>query len=288
MINAVHKLCCKIWTSTDWPQDWKQQEMVMLHKAGDSKKCGNYRTIALISHTSKILLYIILERIKEKVKRELAEEQAGFRPGRGTGDMLCAIQILIEKLIETRNEAYFIFIDHSKAFDSVNHCELFTTLSQMGFPMHIVRLIQALYTDHEAKIRWNGSHTDSFKIGKGVSQGCFLSPHLFSTYTEQIMRESNVNEYEIKVGGRKMSNLRYADDTALCTNNHKEATRFINELNKAGEGKSLKLNAKKTKYMHIGETDCEDLLLMLTKLKESITSNIWVQLKPTEATAQQI
>ena len=181
MINAVHKLCCKIWTSTDWPQDWKQQEMVMLHKAGDSKECGNYRTIALISHTSKIMLYIILERIKEKVERELAEEQAGFRPGRGTGDMLCAIQILIEKMIENRNEAYIIFIDYSKAFDSVNHSELFTTLSQMGFPMHIVRLIQALYTDQEVKIRWNGSHIDSFKIGKGVRQGCILSPHLFNT-----------------------------------------------------------------------------------------------------------
>ena len=141
MINAVHKLCCKIWTSTDWPQDWKQQEMVMLHKAGDSKECGDYKTIALISHTSKIMLLIILERTKEKVERELAEEQAGFRPGRGTGDMLCAIQVLIEKLIEVRNEAYIIFIDYSKAFDSVNHSELFTTLSQMGFPMHIVRLI---------------------------------------------------------------------------------------------------------------------------------------------------
>ena len=80
------------------------------------------------------MLYIILERIKEKVEREVVEEQAGSRPGRGTGDMVCAIQILIEKLIETRNEAYIIFIVYGKAFDSVNHSELFTTLSQMGLP----------------------------------------------------------------------------------------------------------------------------------------------------------
>ena len=215
----------------------------------------------------KIMLYIILERIKEKVERDLAEEQAGFRPGTGTGDMLCAIQILIEKLIETRNEAYIIFIDYNKAFNSVNHSELFTTLSQMGFPMHSRRLIQALYTDQEAKIRWNGSHTDPFKIGKGVRQGCIISPHLFSTYTEQLMRESNVNEYGIKVGGRKISNLRYADDMALCKNNHEEATRFINELNKAGEEKNLKLNTKKTKYIHIGETDSEDLFIDADKIE---------------------
>ena len=109
---------------------------------------------------------IVTEPPPLRSERELAEEQAGIRPGRGTGDMLCAIQILIEKLIETINEAYIIFIDYSKAFDSVNHSELFTTLSRMGLPMHIARLFQALYTDQEAKIRWNGSHTDSFKIGK--------------------------------------------------------------------------------------------------------------------------
>ena len=81
------------------------------------------------------------------------------------------------------------------------------------------------------------------------------------------MRESNVNEYGIKVGGRKISNLRYVDDTALCTNNHEEATRFINELNKAGEEKSLKLNAKKTKYIHIGETDSKDLFIDAEKIE---------------------
>ena len=135
--------------------------------------------------------------------------------------------------------------------------------------MHTVRLIQALYTDQEAKIRWNSSHTDSFKIGKGVRQGCILSPHLSSTYTEPIMRESNVKEYGIKVGERKISNFIYADDTAaaLCTNNHEEATRFINKLNKAEEEKSLKLNAKKTKYIHFGETDSEDLFIDADKIE---------------------
>ena len=81
------------------------------------------------------------------------------------------------------------------------------------------------------------------------------------------MRESNVNEYGIKAGGRKISNLRHADDTALCTNNHEEATRFINELNKAGEENSLKLNAKKMKYIHIVETDSEDLFIDADKIE---------------------
>ena len=97
-ITAIHNLCCSIWKTCKWPDDWKQQELVMLHKSGSVKECGNYRTIALISHTSKILLHIILNRLKAKIEFELAEEQAGFRQGRGTGDMLCAIQALLEKL----------------------------------------------------------------------------------------------------------------------------------------------------------------------------------------------
>ena len=97
-IKAIHSLCCKIWNTCEWPTEWKEQEMIMLHKSGSVKECGNYRTIACISHTSKILLHIILNRPEMKIYFELAEEQAGFRAGRGTVDMLCAIQSLIEKI----------------------------------------------------------------------------------------------------------------------------------------------------------------------------------------------
>ena len=128
----------------------------MLHKAGSVKECGNYRTIALLSHTSEILLDIILNRMKAKVEAELAEEQAGFRPGRGTGDMLCAIQAVLEKLNvvkKDQQDAFIIFIDYSKAFDNVDHDQLLQTLLNMGFPPHLVVLIQSLYVDQNAKIR---------------------------------------------------------------------------------------------------------------------------------------
>ena len=167
----------------------------MLHKSGDQKECSNYRTIALISHLSKILLYIILNRLKEKMEQEISDEQAGFRQGRGTADMLCALQLLIEKVNECTSteqplEAYIVFIDYSKAFDNVSHPKLFKTMLEMGFPTHLVKLIQALYNNQEAIIRWNRDHTEPFKICKGVRQGCILSPHLFSCYTEKIMRDS--------------------------------------------------------------------------------------------------
>ena len=96
--------------------------------------------------------------------------------------MLCALQSLIEKVnectsVEHSVEGYIIFIDYSKAFDNVSHPKLFTTMKEMGFPIHLINLVAGLYCDQEAFIRWNKSHTDPFDINKGVRQGCILSPH---------------------------------------------------------------------------------------------------------------
>ena len=90
---------------------------------------------------------------------------------------------------------------------------------KMGFPTHLVSLISNLYTNQSATIRWNGEHSGHFHINKGVRQGCILSPHLFSIYTEQVMREADIDGMGISIGGRNLTNLRYADDTALIADN---------------------------------------------------------------------
>ena len=98
-IQVLLKLCIQIWCSCCWPDAWKRQEIVMIHKSGKTKECTNYRTIALLSHASNVLLIILLKRMRENIEYELSDEQAGFRRGRSTADMLVAIQILIEKTI---------------------------------------------------------------------------------------------------------------------------------------------------------------------------------------------
>ena len=201
-LKALHTLITKVWVTSDWPDDWKQQEFVMLHKSGDTKDCNNYRTIALISHTSKIMLTILLNRLKAKIDEEMSEYQAGFRQNRGTADMLFTIQILIEKVREVDQEAFLTFIDYSKAFDNVKHKHLFETMKKMGFPKHLVNLLENLYSDQRATIRWNNQHCEVFPIKKGVRQGCILSPHLFSIYTEQVMREVELDELCIKIGSK--------------------------------------------------------------------------------------
>ena len=176
--------------------------------------------------------------------------------------MLFVLQILIEKIRNTQDEAFITFIDYSKAFDSGIHHQLFNVLIEMGFPRHLVSLIAKLYDNQKATIRWNGDHCDFFNIDKRVRQGCILSPHIFSIYTEQLMREADLDNDGVKISGERLSNLRYADDTALLADNFENMCSVLNKVNDAGERSGLKLNAKKTKVMHInGKSDPDPIFI---------------------------
>ncbi|XP_072021402.1 uncharacterized protein [Amphiura filiformis] len=124
-------------------------------------------------------------------------------------------QILMEKILGIGEEVFVMFIDYSKAFDSVGHVKLFAAMEEMCFPVHLASLLQSLYVNQRGQIRRNCENTDKFSMTKGVRQGCIASPYLFVTYTEKAMRDADVDTYGIKVGGIPISNLRYADDTAL-------------------------------------------------------------------------
>ena len=117
----------------------------------------------------------------------------------------------------SRKNIYFCFIDYAKAFDCVDHSKLWKILKDMGTLDHLTCLLRNLYACHEATVRTGHGTTDWFQIGKGVLQGYILSPCLFNLYAEYIMRNAGVEEAQarIKIAGRNMNNLRYADDTTL-------------------------------------------------------------------------
>ena len=143
---------------------------------GNAKECSNYYTIALISHVHKIMLKILQARIQQYVNRELPDVQAGFRKGRGTRDQTANIHWIIKKAREFQKNIYFCFIDYSKAFDCVDHNKLLKILKEMGIPDHLPCLFRNLYAGQEATVRTGHGTTDWFQIGKGVHQGCMLSP----------------------------------------------------------------------------------------------------------------
>ena len=151
------------------------------------------------------------------MNRELPDVQAGFRKGRGTRDQIANICWIAEKAREFQKNIYFCFIDYAKAFDCVDHNKLWKSLKEMGIPDHLTCLLRNLYADQEATVRTGHGTTDWFKIGRGVCQGCILSPHLFNLYAEYITQNAGLDESQagIKIAGRNINNLRYADDTTF-------------------------------------------------------------------------
>ena len=124
---------------------------------------------------------------------------------------------IIKKAREFQKNVYFCFIDYAKDFDCVDHNKLWKILKEMGILDHLTCLLRNLYAGQEATVRTGHGTTDWFQIGKGVCQGCILSPRLFNLYAEYIMRNDRLEEIQagIKIAGRNINNLRYADDTIL-------------------------------------------------------------------------
>ena len=116
------------------------------------------------------------------MNHELPDVQAGFRKGRGTRDQIANIRWIMEKARELQKNIYFCFIDYAKAFDCVDHNKLWKILKEMGIPDHLTCLLRNLYSGQEATVRTGHETTDWFQIGKGVRQGCILSPSLFNLY----------------------------------------------------------------------------------------------------------
>ena len=179
-----------LWVSVQqWPQDLKRSVFIPIPKKGNAKECLNYHTIALISHTGKVMLKILQVRLQLYVNRELPDVQAGFRKGRGTSNQTANIHWIIEKARDFQRNIYFHFIDYANAFDCVDHHKLWKILKEMGIPDHLTRLLRNLYAGQEATVRTGHETTDWFQIGKGVRQGCISSPCLFNLYAEYIMND---------------------------------------------------------------------------------------------------
>ena len=163
------------------------------------------------------MLKILQARLQQYVNRELPDVQAGFRKGRETRDQIANICWIMEKARAFQKNIYFCFIDYGKACDCVDHNKLWKILKEMGIPDYLTCLWRNMSAGQEATVRTGHGTTDWFQIGKGVRQGCILSPCLFNLYAEYIMRNARLDDAQagIKIARRNINNLRYIDDTTL-------------------------------------------------------------------------
>ena len=138
----------------------KRSVFIPIPKKGNAKECSNYRTIALISHASKVMLKILQAQLQQYVNRELPDVQAGFRKGRGTRDQIANIRWIMEKARQFQKNIYFCLIDFDKVFDCVEHNKLWKILQEMGIPDHLICLWRNLYAGQEETVRTRNGTTD--------------------------------------------------------------------------------------------------------------------------------
>ena len=189
LITHLTKLFQLFWVRGQLPQDLRDANIIHLYKnKGDRSSCDNHRGISLLSIAGKILARIMLNRISKHLLDDVvSESQCGFRKQRGTVDMVFAIRQLQEKCIEQHQDLHLLFIDLTKAFDTVNRAALWAVLGKLGCPPRFVQIIRSFHDGMVGRVIEDGTASDPFPVSNGVKQGCVLAPTLFSLLFAQML-----------------------------------------------------------------------------------------------------
>ena len=251
-LKVLTKLLNNIYSTGVIPKDLKQSVFVKIPKKPKAVECTEYRTICLMSHVTKILLRIIMDRNETIFEREISKGQTGFRSGRGTREGIFNIRAVLEKMIAIDQDVYICFIDYQKAFDRVYHTKIIEFLGYTEMDTKDLRVIQNLYWEQKAVVRLQEGNSEEFSIERGVRQGCVLSPKLFNMYTEPIFRAIEGLQ-GLSIGGENINNFRYADDTALVADSAARLQEIVNVVKERSEELGLYMNVSKTKSMRVNK-----------------------------------
>ena len=215
-VKVLHATYQQIWKIQQWPQDWKRSVFIPISKKGNAKECSNYRTIALISHASKVVLKILQARLQQYVNQELQMFKLDLEKAEEPEIKLptyAGSQKKQENSRKTSTSALLTTPKHLIVWITAS----WKILQEMGIPGHLICLLRNLYAGQEATVRTGHGIADWFQIRKGVCQGCILSPCFFNFYAEYIMRNAGLDEAQtvIKIAARNTNNLRYTDDSTF-------------------------------------------------------------------------
>ena len=180
IIDVLTEICYRIWRTGEWPTPWTQSLIITLPKKGNLQLCQNYRTISLISHSSKVMLKVILNRFKPQAEKIIAKVQAGFRAGRSITEQILNLRILCEKYLQHQQNLYHVFTDFKTAFDRVWHAALWATMRKYNISANLVRTIKQLYNKATSAVQMNGSMGEWFRTTVVVR---LLSPTLFNIFS---------------------------------------------------------------------------------------------------------
>ena len=262
IISALHILFNIIIKTNTVPSSFKKALIVVIFKKGMRTECKNYRPISLLSHIYKLFTSIISTRVKNDLYSSLPHSQAAYQPNRGTTEQIFALEQIIEKSIEFNNPVHILFIDFTKAFDSITLSSLWALLEKTSINKRYINLLQSTYNGSESAIKTDIGVSRFVKILKGVKQGDILAAILFCIIVASIILLSEEEcDTGFSIGGQILSNLSYADDIAAMSHNRVMLQKFIDALSKHAKNVGLSINISKTKCM---TTDKIDKKLSLT------------------------
>ena len=250
LVKSLATLFNNILKNETIPAQWKTNNIILLHKKGPREDVNNYRPITLMSNIYKTFSSVITKRITSVLDESQPCEQAGFRTGFSTIDHLQTLNQLIEKTQEFNRNLYLVFIDFAKAFDSVEQLSVLKALQRQGVHRKYIRIIGKLYLDNKATIKLD-KKGEEFSLQRGVRQGDPISPKLFTAVLEEIFRKMK-QKYGVNIDGKKLFNLRFADDIVLLSESHGELNKVLSELAATSKEVGLTMNMKKTKIMTNG------------------------------------
>jgi len=196
-----------------------------------------------------------MKRLKQKTNEILSEEQAGFRPGRGTIDQINTLRQIAEKYVQFGKDLYVCYIDFRKAFDSVWRDGLWSVMRHLGHQEKIVRILEDLYSVTLSAVRVNGGITEWFATLVGVLQGCVLSPLLFNIFLEVVLaRALRFLDIGVVISGYRLNNLRFANDIALAAmcNSNQGLDTIVTSMTTKSRPMGININTDKTETQLIG------------------------------------
>ncbi len=294
--EQIHQLLVNIWTNEVLPEDLRDAVIVTIYKRkGDRSECGNYRGISLLSTAGKILARIMNNRLRPVAENILPETQSGFRPSRGTTDMIFTIRQLQEKCREQHLPLYMAFIDLTKAFDSVSRELLWEVLSTYGCPDKYIRILRLLHDDMRATVRVGNDNSDSFQVRSGVKQGCVIAPTLFSIFIAtitHIIKEDLPPGIEIvyrtdgglfniarlkskrKTSTSSLIEFQYADDNCVAALSEYHLQQILTAFNHAYLKLGLTVNTKKTQVIYQPPPDKAHRTQPTVELGETVLENV--------------
>ena len=273
LVKKLHALFVEIWKAGRVPQDYKDACIKHLYKnKGVRNVCDNHRGISLLSIAGKILARLILNRIiKHLVDKVCPESQCGFRSGRGTVDMIFSLRQVAEKVREKNQELYMVFVDLTKAFDTVNRDALWQVLRRLGIPENMLSVIISFHEGMKASVVSDGMMSDPFDVTNGTKQGCVMAPVLFALFFSLMLKHAfsdldtgvkfqfrssgglfNHQRFKAKTLLRTeiIRDLLFADDAALVATSFEEARVLLDRFSAACKAFGLTISIRKTEVVH--------------------------------------